>query len=66
MSKVWRIITTIVMICLLLAVVCFTVGIMTGADFSRIYQSINSRYMLTEYLDWARLAIGEIAGAFAG
>ena len=66
MSKVWRIITTIVMIGLLLAVVCVTVGFMTGADFSRIYQSLDSRYMLSEYIEWAQVAYSEIAGVMLG
>lgn len=66
MSKVWRIVTTIVLIALLLAVVCVTVGFMTGADFSRIYQSLDSRYMISEYIEWAQVAYGEVASVMLG
>ena len=52
MKKGWRIIITIVMVAILLGAVCIGVGVLTGADMSRIYNTLDSRYMITQYYQW--------------
>jgi hypothetical protein len=44
MSKAWRVVITIVLIAVLFATVCVGVGLLTGANFSRVYSVFNSRY----------------------
>ena len=44
MSKAWRVVITIVLIAVLFATVCIGVGLLTGANFSRVYSIFNSRY----------------------
>ena len=52
MKKGWRIIITIVMVAILLGAVCIGVGVLTGADMSRIYSTLDNRYMITQYYQW--------------
>lgn len=66
MSKIWRVVTTIVLIVLLLAVVCVTVGFMTGAEFSRISQTFHSQYNISEYIEWAQVSYAEITSVLLG
>ena len=44
MSKAWRVVITIVLIAVLFATVCIGVGLLTGANFTRVYSVFNSRY----------------------
>ena len=66
MSKIWRVVTTIVLIVLLLAVVCVTVGFMTGAEVSRISQTFHSQYNISEYIEWAQVSYAEITSVLLG
>ena len=56
MSKAWRVVITIVLIAVLFATVCVGVGLLTGANFSRVYSVFNSRYNVEEnysvYYNW--------------
>lgn len=53
MKKGWKIVGIIVLVLLLLGVVFTAVGIMTGADFARIYSVLDARYHITEYMEYA-------------
>lgn len=56
MSKAWRVVITIVLIAVLFATVCVGVGLLTGANFSRVYSVFNSRYNVeanySVYYNW--------------
>ena len=56
MSKAWRVVITIVLIAVLFATVCVGVGLLTGANFSRVYSVFNSRYNVeanySTYYNW--------------
>lgn len=52
MSKVWRVIVSIVLIAVLFGTVCIGVGLLTGADISRIYTRVDRLYNVKMYYDW--------------
>ena len=52
MSRVWRAIVSIVLIAVLFGTVCVGVGLLTGADLSRIYTRIDRIYNVKLYYDW--------------
>ena len=47
MKSGWRIILAIVLVAILFGGVCLGVGIMTGADMSRIYTVLDKQFNLT-------------------
>ena len=47
MKNGWRIILAIVLVTILFGGVCLGVGIMTGADMSRIYTVLDKQFNLT-------------------
>jgi hypothetical protein len=49
MSRAWRVIITIVLIAVIFATVCVGVGLLTGADFSRVYSVFDNRYNVEIY-----------------
>ena len=53
MKKGWKVILIIVFILILLGVVCAGVGVMTGADFDRIYSVLDERYHIDMYYQYA-------------
>lgn len=44
MKKVWKIVTLIVLVAIVLGAVCVGVGVLTGADTGRIYSVLDNRY----------------------
>lgn len=52
MRKGWRIVLFIVVAALFLGTVCVGVGVLTGADGDRIYQTLDERYHLGVYYDY--------------
>ena len=52
MIRAWKIVTTISFVAILLGAICIGVGILTGADFERIFTSLDQRYQLTMYYEW--------------
>lgn len=52
MKKGWNVILTIVLAAALLGAVCIGVGLITGADFSRIYSVLDDKYNITLYSDY--------------
>lgn len=52
MKKAWQIILTIVLVVVLVGAVCAGVGIITGAEMSRIFSVLDDRYSLTIYYEY--------------
>ena len=52
MKKGWQIVFTIVMIVILIGGVSFGVGMITGAQFNRIYSVLDSQYGLSIYYEY--------------
>ena len=57
MKKGWKVITAIVFAAILLGGVLIGVGLLTGAEFDRIYLTLDQRYQITAYLNWLREAV---------
>ena len=49
MKSGWKIILIVVVIAILLGAICIGVGAMTGADFTRIWATLDNRYPVEMY-----------------
>ena len=52
MKSGWKIILIVVVIAILLGAVCMGVGAMTGADFTRIWATLDNRYHVDMYYQY--------------
>ena len=52
MKSGWKIILIVVVIAILLGAVCMGVGAMTGADFTRIWATLDNRYHVNMYYQY--------------
>ncbi|MBR0207971.1 MAG: hypothetical protein IJQ43_03655 [Oscillospiraceae bacterium] len=55
MSKMWRVILSIVLIMILIGIIAVAVGFLTGADSARLMQTAENNSMinlLLRYFDW--------------
>ena len=52
MKRAWQIIMTIVLVVILVGAVCAGVGIITGAEMSRVFSVLDNRYNLTIYYEY--------------
>ncbi len=52
MKSGWKIILLVVLIAILLGAVCMGVGMMTGADFSRIWSTLDDKYHVEMYYQY--------------
>ena len=52
MKSGWKIILIVVVIAVLLGAICIGVGAMTGADFTRIWATLDSRYHVDMYYQY--------------
>ena len=52
MKSGWKIILIVVVIAILLGAICIGVGAMTGADFSRIWATLDNRYHVDKYYQY--------------
>ena len=55
MTKMWRVILTIVLILILIGIIAVAVGFLTGADSARIYQTAENNNLINlvmRYFDW--------------
>lgn len=66
MKKGWKVVGIIVFVALLLGVVFFAVGCMTGADYDRIYSVLDARYYITEYIEYINQVIAIVSNEFGG
>lgn len=60
MAKVWKIVSTVAGIALLLGILCVLVGIITGGDVSRVMSMFNARFNIAELLDRIELLIRSV------
>lgn len=49
MKNGWKVILIVVAIAIVLGAICIAVGAMTGADFSRIWSTLDTRYHIEMY-----------------
>lgn len=70
MKKAGRVVLVIVLAAVLLGFVCVGVGIITGADFTRIYSALDNRYNIGAYQQaytaYAQQVFGAITEAWQG
>ena len=52
MKSGWKIILIVVVIAILLGAICIGVGAMTGADFTRIWATLDNRYHVHMYYQY--------------
>ena len=52
MKSGWKIILLVVLIAILLGAVCMGVGMMTGADFTRIWSTLDDKYHVAMYYQY--------------
>ena len=52
MKSGWKIILLVVLIAILLGAVCMGVGMMTGADFPRIWSTLDDKYHVDMYYQY--------------
>ena len=64
MKKGWRVIIIIVLVAVLLGAVCLAVGYMTGAESSRILDTLDARYNINMWIDYFSLVYEQIALVF--
>ncbi|MBQ7895563.1 MAG: hypothetical protein IJ364_03280 [Oscillospiraceae bacterium] len=57
MMKGWKIITAISFAAIVLGAVCIGVGLLTGAEFERVFSTLDQRYQITMYYNWVLDAI---------
>ena len=57
MKSGWRVILIIVLIAALLGAVCVGVGLITGGEWDRIYSTLDGRYHLELYIEYAQQVI---------
>lgn len=62
MAKVWKIVSTVAGIALLLGVVCVLVGVITGGDVSRVLSLFNARFDIAGLKDKIDILIHSIMG----
>lgn len=66
MKKGWKVVGIIVFAALLLGIVFFAVGCMTGADYDRIYSVLDARYYITEYIEYVSQVVAIVSQEFGG
>ena len=64
MKKGWRVIIIIVLVAVLLGGVSLAVGFMTGAETTRIMDTLDARYNINMWIDWFSQVYREIALVF--
>lgn len=66
MKKGWKVVGIIVFVALLLGIVFFAVGRMTGADYDRIYSVLDARYYITERAEYVMQVMAIVFQEFGG
>ncbi|MCI6487889.1 MAG: hypothetical protein MSA25_07500 [Clostridiales bacterium] len=64
MKKGWRVIITIVLVAVLLGGVSLAVGYMTGAETTRIMDTLDARYNINMWIDWFSQVYNELVVVF--
>ena len=60
MMKSWKIVTAISFAAIVLVAVCIGVGLLTGAEFERIFTTLDQRYQITAYFNWLLESIAAV------
>ena len=60
MMKSWKIVTAISFAAIVLGAVCIGVGLLTGAEFERIFTTLDQRYQITVYFNWLLESIAAV------
>lgn len=69
MTKMWRVIISIVLILILVGIVVVAVGFMTGADTARIYQIARGNSLVDlviRYIEWFSVVMNSYWNAIFG
>lgn len=64
MKKGWRVIILIVLVAVLLGAVSVAVGYMTGAETTRIMDTLDARYNINMWIDYFSLVYEQVALVF--
>ena len=64
MKKGWRVIIIIVLVAVLLGGVSLAVGYMTGAETTRIMDTLDARYNINMWIDYFSLVYEQVALVF--
>ena len=64
MKKGWRVIIIIVLVAVLLGGVSLAVGFMTGAETTRIMDTLDARYNINMWIDYFSLVYEQVALVF--
>ena len=64
MKKGWKIIGILVLVVIILGGICAGVGMMTGAEFDRIYDVLDAKYNLTILYRNCMQYLAEVKEAF--
>ena len=64
MKKGWRVIILIVLVAVLLGAVSVAVGYMTGAETTRIMDTLDARYNIKMWIDYFSLVYEQVALVF--
>ena len=65
MRKGWKIVLIVVVVAILLGALCIGVGVMTGADTTRIYSVLDERYHIDMYWQYAQDVYGALTAPAA-
>ena len=52
MIRGWKVVTAISFAAIVLGAVCIGVGILTGAEFDRVFTILDDRYQIVAYFNW--------------
>ena len=52
MIRGWKVVTAISFAAIMLGAVCIGVGILTGAEFDRVFTILDDRYQIVAYFNW--------------
>ena len=61
MKKIWKVLGGVIIAALVIGILCFAVGLLTGADFDRIVSVLDARYHIIMYIDYVKEVIGILA-----
>ena len=64
MKKGWRVIILIVLVAVLLGAVSVAVGYMTGAETTRIMDTLDARYNINMWIDYFSLVYEQVTLVF--
>ena len=61
MKKIWKVLGGVIIAALVIGILCFAVGLLTGADFDRIVSVLDASYHIIMYIDYVKEVIAILA-----